>query len=183
MATIAFAGNYAGTIVSMPVSGILANTFGWESLFYVFGMPSIQFYFVRFFFLHLFYLQNNFVGTIGCIWYICWVIIVRRGPSDDKYISKDELRYIQDCLGATEKSNAATVKHPWKDIFTSKAVYAICASHFAENWGFYTMLTQLPSFLAGLFVCLFVFWVFSSSIFGLFSFIFISISIYRHTRL
>lgn len=40
MATIAYAGNYAGTIVSMPVSGILANTFGWESLFYVFGKKS-----------------------------------------------------------------------------------------------------------------------------------------------
>lgn len=50
MATIAFAGNYAGTIVSMPVSGILANSFGWESLFYVFGMYTcigvIQFCFI-----------------------------------------------------------------------------------------------------------------------------------------
>lgn len=40
MATIAFAGNYAGTIVSMPLSGILASAFGWESLFYVFGMHT-----------------------------------------------------------------------------------------------------------------------------------------------
>lgn len=37
MATIAFAGTYVGTIVSMPLSGILANKFGWESIFYVFG--------------------------------------------------------------------------------------------------------------------------------------------------
>lgn len=40
MATIAFAGNYAGTVVSMPASGLLANHFGWESLFYVFGMDA-----------------------------------------------------------------------------------------------------------------------------------------------
>lgn len=79
------------------------------------------------------------------------MIIVRRGPNDDEYVSKDELRYIQDSLGSSEHSNAITIKHPWKEIFTSKAVYAICASHFAENWGFYTMLTQLPSFLAGFF--------------------------------
>lgn len=90
-------------------------------------------------------------GTIGCIWYICWLIIVRRGPSEDKYISHDELRYIQESLGSNPNKRAAPVKHPWKDIFTSKAVYAICASHFAENWGFYTMLTQLPTFLAGIF--------------------------------
>lgn len=38
MATMAFAGNYAGTVVSMPASGLLAKYFGWESLFYVFGL-------------------------------------------------------------------------------------------------------------------------------------------------
>lgn len=43
MATIAFAGSYVGTIVSMPLSGILANKFGWESLFYVFGEQNAVF--------------------------------------------------------------------------------------------------------------------------------------------
>lgn len=37
MSTIAFAGTYAGTVVAMPASGILAKIYGWESLFYVFG--------------------------------------------------------------------------------------------------------------------------------------------------
>lgn len=87
-----------------------------------------------------------FIGTIGCIWFIFWVIIVREGPEKDKFISKDELEYIQRSLGTTKRPE---IKHPWKDIFTSKAVYAISASHFAENWGFYTLLTQLPSFLRG----------------------------------
>lgn len=86
-------------------------------------------------------------GTVGCLWYIAWVLIVREGPEKDKCVSKDELRYIQDSLGSKQHTR---IKHPWKDIFTSKAVYAISASHFAENWGFYTMLTQLPTFLAGI---------------------------------
>lgn len=86
------------------------------------------------------------IGTIGCIWYVFWILIVREGPEKDKYISKDELRYIQASLGTSKKPK---IKHPWKDIFTSKPVYAISASHFAENWGFYTLLTQLPSFLKG----------------------------------
>lgn len=42
MATIAFAGNYAGTVISMPASGLLAKNFGWESLFYVFGSYAPQ---------------------------------------------------------------------------------------------------------------------------------------------
>lgn len=86
-------------------------------------------------------------GTVGCLWYIAWVLIVREGPEKDKCVSKDELRYIQDSLGSKQHTR---IKHPWKEIFTSKAVYAISASHFAENWGFYTMLTQLPTFLAGI---------------------------------
>lgn len=85
-------------------------------------------------------------GAIGCVWYIFWIIIVRESPDKDTHISQDELRYIQENLGPKQSHH---IKHPWKDIFTSKAVYAISASHFAENWGFYTMLTQLPSFLKG----------------------------------
>ena len=36
---------------------------------------------------------------------------------------------------------------PWKSIMTSKAVWAIIVAHFAENWGFYTLLTGMPTFM------------------------------------
>lgn len=36
---------------------------------------------------------------------------------------------------------------PWLDILRSPALWAIVAAHFAENWGFYTWLTELPSFM------------------------------------
>lgn len=119
MASIAFAGNYAGTVIAMPSSGLLAQKYGWESVFYVFG-------------------------TIGVIWLVLWMIIVKEGPEKDKHISQDELNYIQTQLGTKGRS---VVKHPWKSIFTSTAFYAIVASHFSENWGFYTLLTQLPTYL------------------------------------
>jgi hypothetical protein len=31
----------------------------------------------------------------------------------------------------------------------SKPVWAIIVAHFAENWGFYTLLTGLPMFMTG----------------------------------
>ena len=120
MATIAFAGNYAGTVISMPLSGVFAVNWGWESVFYIFG-------------------------TIGCIWLILWVWIVKEAPEFDKKISKEELAYIQNSIGDSKKM--MNVRHPWKDIFRSPAVWAIVASHFSENWGFYTLLTNLPKFL------------------------------------
>ena len=39
------------------------------------------------------------------------------------------------------------LKTPWLSIWTSPAVFAICAAHFANNWGFYTMLTCLPTYM------------------------------------
>lgn len=124
MASIAFAGNYAGTVVAMPLSGLLAgSSWGWESIFYVFG-------------------------TIACIWFVFWMWIVRASPETDPYISEDEKNYILKSLGQVEGSKKK-IKHPWKEIFMSTAVWAIIASHFSENWGFYTLLTQLPTFLKG----------------------------------
>ena len=38
---------------------------------------------------------------------------------------------------------------PWRAMLTSKAVWAIIIAHFAENWGFYTLLTGLPMFMRG----------------------------------
>ncbi len=37
---------------------------------------------------------------------------------------------------------------PWNSIFKSKAVWAIVIAHTAENWGIYTMLTEMTLFLA-----------------------------------
>ncbi|XP_055373407.1 sialin-like [Condylostylus longicornis] len=119
MASIAFAGNYAGTVIAMPSSGLLAARYGWESLFYVFG-------------------------AIGCVWFIIWEIVVKSSPELDKYCPKDEVEYIRTTIG---NKNSEKLQPPWKSLFTSTAVWAIVASHFSENWGFYTMLTQLPSFL------------------------------------
>lgn len=119
MASIAFAGNYAGTVVAMPSSGLLASAYGWESVFYVFG-------------------------AIGCVWLVLWMVIVRSGPDKDRFCSDNEREYIQKRIGTSDNK---AIKHPWKAIFTSLPFYAIVASHFSENWGFYTLLTQLPTFL------------------------------------
>ena len=36
---------------------------------------------------------------------------------------------------------------PWKGILTSMPFYAILAAHVAQNWGFYTLLTEMPTYL------------------------------------
>ncbi|XP_068903527.1 vesicular glutamate transporter 3-like [Tenebrio molitor] len=120
LATLAFSGSYVGTVVSMPASAYLATALGWPSIFY-------------------------FFGVLGLIWFVIWWILVAESPADDPRISKEELEYIQKCLGNVDAKR--NIRNPWKEIFTSLPVLAIVVAHFTDNWGFYTLLTQLPKFM------------------------------------
>ncbi|KAJ3656273.1 hypothetical protein Zmor_015361 [Zophobas morio] len=124
LVTISFSGSYIGTVISMPASAYLATELGWPSVFYVFG-------------------------AIALVWYVFWCFFVSESPIDDPRISQDELEYIKHSLGNVEAKR--DIKHPWKEILTSIPVWAIIVSHFVDNWGFYTLLTQLPTFMKDMF--------------------------------
>ncbi|XP_058461728.1 sialin-like [Malaya genurostris] len=121
MVMFSFAGVFVGTILAMMVSGILAESYNWESVFYVFG-------------------------TVGLVWCVAWFLIVKRSPERDRFITSSEKEYILKSLGRVE-GDVGKIRHPWKAILTSKAVFALIVANFCENWGFYFLLTQLPTFL------------------------------------
>ncbi|XP_055528394.1 vesicular glutamate transporter 2-like [Wyeomyia smithii] len=121
MASIACTGAFAGTVLVLPISGMLVSTWGWESVFY-------------------------FFGVVACIWYVAWIAIVRRSPEDDKYITEQEKHFIVQTLKRVEGDSEET-HHPWKKMLTSKAVISMSIASFTEDWGYYTLLTGLPTFL------------------------------------
>lgn len=120
LTTIAASGAHIGTVIAMPLSGVLAENLGWPSVFYVFG-------------------------SMGVAWAIVWFLVVKSSPAEDPNISEEERLYIESSLA--NDAQKKDVKVPWKAIFTSLPVWAIVVAHFSENWGFYTLLTELPSFL------------------------------------
>ncbi|XP_063991566.1 sialin [Diachasmimorpha longicaudata] len=120
LATLAFSGSFVGTVFAMPASGVMAEYWGWPSVFYVFGV-------------------------MGLVWFVFWWALVTDKPEDDPRITRGELEYIKRSLGHTDRGQ---VKHPWGEILKSPPVWAIVSAHFSENWGFYTMLTQLPTFMS-----------------------------------
>lgn len=67
-------------------------------------------------------------------------------PETDPWICDEEKKYILACLRRADDKKAAS-SVPWLQIATSIPFYAIIISHFAENWGLYTMLTQLPTYM------------------------------------
>lgn len=95
------------------------------------------------------------LGVVGLIWFICWTCIVSEAPSQDPHISRAELRYIKESLGDQDPNGR--VKHPWISMLMSAPVWAVVVAHTSENWGFYTLLTQLPKFMKGIFLLGYVF--------------------------
>ncbi|XP_022816205.1 vesicular glutamate transporter 1 isoform X1 [Spodoptera litura] len=125
LATFAFSGSYAGTVVSMPICSLLAHYTGWPGIFYVFGLS-------------------------GLVWTTIWWLVVKESPEKDPHISPAELKYIQDSRG-TQAVEGSKIRHPWGDMLKSAPVWAIVMAHFSENWGFYTLLTFLPTFMQDVF--------------------------------
>jgi len=123
MTTIAYSGQHVGTIIALPLSGVLADsTFlgGWPSVFYVFG-------------------------SLGVIWFICWCIYATNSPEVDKSISEEERSFILDSLKGCS-AHAKESKTPWLAIFTSISVWAPIVGHTCNNWVWYMVLTGLPTY-------------------------------------
>uniref|UniRef100_A0A0A9W2P4 Sialin n=1 Tax=Lygus hesperus TaxID=30085 RepID=A0A0A9W2P4_LYGHE len=123
LVAISFSGCYFGTVAALPLCGALAERLGWPSIFYVFGF-------------------------MGLLWTAVWMYIVRDSPGEDAKISEPEKEYIEDSLGP---ANRVKLNVPWKAMFKSLPVWAIIVAHFCENWGFYTLLTELPTYMDDVF--------------------------------
>ncbi|XP_054264712.1 sialin-like [Macrosteles quadrilineatus] len=118
---ITLSGSYFGTVGAMAVSGAIAQHLNWASIFYILGM-------------------------IALFWCFLWCFLIHESPLTDPWVSEAEKRYILDSIGPSLKAKRLTV--PWKGVLTSAPFAAIVVAHFCENWGFYTMLTELPTFMS-----------------------------------
>jgi len=120
-AGLVYSGAQAGTVLSLPLSGYLCDRLGWESVFYLFG-------------------------TLGVVWWVMWWYLVYDSPSAHPTIHPAERRYIMDSLGTARSTASPPV--PWLAILTSGPVWALVITHVAQNFGFYTLLTELPTYMA-----------------------------------
>ncbi|KAK2145734.1 hypothetical protein LSH36_660g02057 [Paralvinella palmiformis] len=121
LGTFIYAGAQMGTVVSMPVSGLLCKygfADGWPSVFYVFG-------------------------SLGCLWFVGWCFLCYDSPAKHPRISYSERQYLETVIHKPDKKPPT----PWFSILTSARVWAIVAAHFTNNWGYYTLLTCLPSYM------------------------------------
>jgi len=121
MSTLIVSGGQMGTILGIPLSGYLADTYGWESVFYIEGAMVVF-----------------FVGA--------WLLVVEDSPSTHSSISAEERAYIE---AGTAGTNLETKKLPlpWRSIITSVPCWATLIATLGNNWAFYMILTELPIYL------------------------------------
>ncbi|XP_043796655.1 putative inorganic phosphate cotransporter [Apis laboriosa] len=127
LGTLAYAGAQFGTVICFPISGLLASSSaGWPSIFYVFG-------------------------ALAVIWGIIFFVFGSDSPSKHSRISERERRYIENSLKSSEEkekpSNETAMKTPWKAIFTSVPMWALIIVHCGQNWGYWTLITELPTYM------------------------------------
>lgn len=118
-----FGGAQFGTIVMLAAGGFIAANAGWQYIFY--GS-----------------------GALGIIWGIICLWFVVDSPEKHKSISKEERSFIEASLISTADSTVR-LKTPWSKMACSVPLWALMLAHMANNWGFWSLLTLMPSFISG----------------------------------
>lgn len=129
LATYCYSGSQFGTVVMLSSSGVLASSsMGWPSIFYI-------------------------SGCISFLWAILWLFFGSNSPAEYGNISPEEKEFIQSSIGTVQhEEEDGPKKHlrtPWGAILTSLPFWSIVVVHSAHNWGFWTLLTEMPSYMKG----------------------------------
>lgn len=122
LGSLVFAGAQLGTVFSTSVSGVILHytAIGWPAVFYVFG-------------------------SIGVLWFIVWTLICYNNPDEHPFISEKELKYLHERMSAHTHKKPPSV--PWRHVFMSAPFWALIAAQIGHDWGFFTMVTDLPTYM------------------------------------
>ncbi|XP_055343082.1 sialin-like [Paramacrobiotus metropolitanus] len=119
-----YSGTHFGTVCTLIISGVLTEHLGWDSVFYVFG-------------------------SLACVWFVLWLFFAYNSPEEHPRISATEKAFLMAVIGNRfSHSDGRPQNIPWSRIARSLPFYAICVAFFGQDWGFFTLLTNLPSYLA-----------------------------------
>lgn len=118
-----YAGTNFGTIISLPLSGWLCSLKlwgGWPLSFYLFG-------------------------ALGVVWFVFWMLLVYDSPSTHPRIDRQEQAYILASVGPQDEDRRSV---PWGKMLTCLPLWAILVTQCGNSWAFYTLLTELPTYMA-----------------------------------
>ncbi|KAI0241731.1 Sialin [Lamellibrachia satsuma] len=122
---ITYAGAMMGSVVALPLSGMLCQhgfAGGWPSVFYLFGGATL-------------------------VMMVIWVVLVSDSPETARKISSEERTYIMTSLKPEKSADSRKRAMPWLSFLKSGPLWAIIVANFTSDWGLYTLLTNIPTYI------------------------------------
>jgi len=144
-----YSGMYMGSVLGLLLCPQLIIAFGWPSVFYSFG-------------------------SLGFVWWALWQFGIGSSPENCPGISESEKSYILKSIGTVsvkkDKTSATGLKSedkqteeeyydktasfqtetkiPWKALLSHPAAWAINIAHFCVTYGYFVLLTWLPTYFS-----------------------------------
>ncbi|XP_023610047.1 sialin isoform X5 [Myotis lucifugus] len=112
--SISYAGAQLGTVISLPLSGIICVYMDWTYVFYLFGI-------------------------VGIIWFVLWIWLVSNTPETHKTISHQEKEYI---LSSLKNQNGILSAVPYFGCWLCMLMSGQAADHLRAKWNFSTVCVR-----------------------------------------
>lgn len=119
--SLVFAGAQLGTVFGTLVSGEILHYYSWPVVFYVFGV-------------------------LGVLWFLVWVLLCYNNPYEHPFISERELKYLHERM--SEHTHKKPPPVPWRHMLKSVPLWALVAAQVGHDWGFFTMVNDLPMYMS-----------------------------------
>ncbi|XP_071526822.1 sialin-like isoform X2 [Panulirus ornatus] len=116
-----FMSSCLGTVITMPLCGVIIANIGWPAVFYV-------------------------GGGVSLLWVLLWMSLMHETPEEHPTISAQERQYILDNI-KREATRNKPGRTPWKSFLTSVPLWAAHTSQMGSMFGFNLLLTQLPTYM------------------------------------
>jgi ACS family sodium-dependent inorganic phosphate cotransporter len=106
-----------GTVGALFLTPAIVLAWGWHWVFYCFGL-------------------------LGFIWFAFWYFLAADSPEVHPSIHPSESQFIRSNTPLVQKNKTT----PWGLLLSKAPTWAIIINHFCSNWGFYVILTWLPTY-------------------------------------
>lgn len=121
LGALVLSGSNLGTVAGTAVSGMLIHFLrSWDAVFYAFAAAA-------------------------SVWTALWCVLCFDSPASHPYLPAGESKYLQDKLSHRHAKGSGPV--PWKAILTSLPLWGLVAKTVGHDWGFFTMIADLPKYM------------------------------------
>lgn len=117
---VTHAGSRLGAAMTPALVVLLIARYGWRMPFFLFG-------------------------SIGLLWAVLWFWHYRDTPEEHASVNSAELELIHSSSGGPRQRTGGTI--PWRRIFASPTLWALCAMYFCYQWSLAIYLDWFPTYL------------------------------------